>query len=406
MAQVKIEADDLADPSTKKEILAWNDYEINSSLFNAADAFTVEITPKPEWRKFFYTAGHKCRVYLDNELQMTGLLDTIQKSSSGDALSLTLSGRDYGGLLVDDTPPMITYYNRSMKQLIETLIVNHGAYITETVTDNAANRFIVSGKSKKVGKKSPVYRGITAERDWSTRSKPGEKIWDVINHMAEEIASHVWMSADGKLVIARPQYKQDPDIYGEGLYQITNKAGELTRSNCHISWDPSIADRFSHWNVTGQGTPKASAQGKTLSDHYNKARDPSPGFYTAGINRFHKENNLSIKNIKDNKMMRRMARTRMEKSIIDSYDMKATVFGHRPQPDAPLYTVDTMINVKLDTWGVNRPHYIIGRVFRNDASNGETTELDLIPPDIWLAHDHDSLSDTTYLDKLTKAVNF
>jgi prophage tail gpP-like protein len=405
MAQIKIEIDDLADQSKTEEIIAWNDYNLNSHMLNAADAFSIEITPKPKWRKYFYTGGHDCRVYLDNELQAMGIIDTIRKSSNGDSISLTLTGRDYAGLMVDDTPPMITYYNRSITQLIEALTVNHNLRINGIVTDNAANRYIVSGKSKKVGKSSPLYRSISTERDWATRSKPGERIWDTIQKLAEEIACHVWMSSDGKIVVARPQYAQDPDIYGEGLYQLTNKAGEVTRSNCHVAWDPSIADRFSHWNVTGQGMPKASAQGKELTDHYKKSEDPSPGFFRGAYNRLHKENNLSVRSVKDTKMVTRLARTRMEKSIIDSYDMKVTVLGHRPFVGAPLYTVDTMINCRFDTWGVNRPHYIIGRTFTN-SGDGEMTELDLIPPDIWLAMDHDAESDSGYLSKLKQAVDW
>lgn len=405
MSKVVIEVEDLNSPSTVKTIEAWEEYNLDSSLFDMADDFTIRIHPTKEHRDYFKTGGHVARVYLDGILQMTGIVDAIAKSSNDSEMSLTLTGRDFGGLLVDDTPPMITYYNRSLKQLIEALIANHSQYITSVITDNAANRYKLSGKRGKTGKKSPVYRGITTERSWTKRSKPGDKIADLIKQMAQEIACHVWMTADGALVVARPQYNQDPDTFGRGLYQVCDKAGNITDSNCHVSWDPSIADRFSHWNVTGQGTPKASLAGKDISERYCITQDPSPGFYTtSGTNRLHKENNLSLKSLQDKKMTRRLARTRLEKSIIESYDMRITVNGHRPFDTGPLWAVDTMVNVRLDPWGVNKPHYVIGRVFNKDPGAGETTELELIPANIWLAIDHDVVNDSQYYNDLKELI--
>jgi len=267
MSEVFIEVIDRVNQNQITKISGWQNCNISSTLFNQSDAFTLEITPTQEMRHIFITSGHEVRVYVDDEWQMSGIIDTLAKSSSTDGISLTISGRDFGGLLVDDTPPMITYANQTLRQIVEKLIARHSNYIDSIITDNSASRFIVAGKKGKTGTKSPVYRGIDTERTYQTRTKPGDKIFDVINKLAEEIACHVWMSVSGQLIIARPQYSQASDIYGEGLYQKCDSNGNIVSSNCNVSWDPSISNRFSDYNVTGQGTPTATAVGKTLSDH-------------------------------------------------------------------------------------------------------------------------------------------
>jgi prophage tail gpP-like protein len=139
-----------------------------------------------------------------------------------------------------------------------------------------------------------------------------------------------------------------------------------------------------------------------------KSQDPSPGFYSrAGsvlVERLHKENNLSVRSLRDKKMLRRLARTRMEQSITDNFDMTVTVNGHRPFDGGPLYTVDTVISCRFDPWDVDDIMYIIGRTFKHDSSSGETTELELIPSGIWLAQDHDAVNDGDYQADLMQRV--
>jgi len=323
---------------------------------------------------------------------------------AGVAAAMTLARGGRSVLLVDDAPPMITYANRSLRELIQLYISNHGAYISSVEVDNAVNRKILTGKIKttKTGKKVTVYTPIDSERDYQTRTNPNDTIWSLIVDQARRVGAHAWMSAQGTIVVSRPNYEIDPDIYGKGIWDTCDAEGNITGSNyINLAWTPSIADRASHYVVVGQGAPKTTALGAELSEHYSQAIDPSPGFHInsggALQARLTKKNIDSVRSLKNKGMVQRVARQKMEFAAIEGYSLTVTVAGHRPFEGGPIYSVDTMISVSSNIWGIMRPHYIIGRKLDNDTS-GMTTTLRLIPPEIWLpTGGTDSQSEQAYL---------
>lgn len=425
---VRIEVDHLTDPLADPLVLTdsgWLSYSITQDLASPTDSFTIALDPSvPELIKWFRRPGHSVRVYCDGHLQLKGIVESCPLDASADGLQLRLLGRDYGCLLVDDTAPMITYQNSTLRRLAELLIQKHRAYITEVISDNATNRHKICGAPvgasanlkrdsplyekalKKAqrgkGRSSAYYRGVDTERAYQTRNEPGETIWDSLKFLADQIGRLVWMSATGQLVLGLPDYWQESPY--KLLYIRVDDGMNVIGSNCTMTHEPDIADRRSTYAVTGQGRASASSVGKSIGDKYAVAHDPHPAFWTdptALQERIHKTEVLTARSVKDKLVVRRLARRKLELSLVKSAEIKAVVEGHRQSQDTPLWACDVPVDVEFGPRNIKAPYHIWKRVL-NYNTNGRTTELSLIPSGFWYGYDHNTYDDASYLSDLVR----
>jgi prophage tail gpP-like protein len=437
---IKIEADDPANPANTKVLDGWLNYEVISDMMSSADSFILSLIARKDVLDFFRTAGHKIRIFSDDSLQMTGIVDAVPTDSNKNGTTLTITGRDFGGLLTDAAAPMLTYDGLSLSQIAEKLIEPWSAYIPSVITDNAANRYMTAGITyrKRTGvsgapapgtssllgslsaptaapsaaggwqtlrRRSPDYRPINQDRQYQRRSKAGDRAWDVIYKLAQEISCHLWFSAAGELVLARPLYSQQSPY--PKLFLRIDDEGNTTESNCKISMDCDIGDRYANYTFIGQGSQSASSIGKVLSDHNYSASDYSPAFWIKEGNvlqsRLAKDDVIAVRNVKDTKFTRRLGRTKMEANAVDGYGMTIEVPGHRGGADGPLWSIDTVVDVEYGPKKVDGMHYIRGRTFRH-GNDGLTTTLNVIPVDIWLALDHDAVPDSVYAPDTSRLI--
>lgn len=400
-SEVRIEVDPLTDPTADPLVIEdWKSYEITDHMMQDSSDFTVAVVPTMEMLKFFRRAGQVIRIFVDETLQMTGIIDAAPLSAAADGMMLRLTGRDFGGLLIDGAARMITYNEQTLQKLAQKLVAPWGDYITEVITGYGADRYKIAGK-KGANKNAQVYRGVSSDTRYKYRTRPGDKVWGVLDSFAKDIASHLWMTADGKLVIDRPLYIQE--TVGKLYVEIDSNAN-VTDANCEIDHPGDIGDRSSEYVVYGQGTPDANSVGKAISDKFSSIGDPSDSFWleadTAPQSRLEKLNIQQVRNIKDALLVRRVARTQLEKTVVESYDMTAKVEGHRIGGDGPIWATDTMVDVDFQPREISAAHYVLGRSFAHEADQGVTTTLNLIPPDIWLALDHNTVSDKAYFEYL------
>jgi prophage tail gpP-like protein len=426
---VRIEVDHLTDPLAKPLVLTdsgWLSYSITQDLNSPTDDFRVVLDPSaPELIKWFRRPGHTVRIYCDGNLQLKGIVESCPLDASEDGLQLRLIGRDYGCLLVDDTAPMLTYANSTLRRLAELLIQKHSARITEVIADNAANRHKICGRpvgapanlkrdsplydkalqkaQRGKGRSSAYYRGVDTERAYQTRNEPGETIWDSLRFLASQIGRLVWMSATGQLVLGLPDYWQESPY--QPLYVRVDDRMNVIGSNCTMTHEPDIADRRSTYAVTGQGRPSANAVGKDVGDKYAVAHDPAPAFWIndggALQERLHKTETLTARNIQDKLMVRRLARRKLELSLVKSGEIKARVDGHRQSQETPLWACDTSVDVEFGPRNIKAPFHVWKRTLTYDA-NGRTTELGLIPSGFWYGYDHNTYDDASYLSDLVR----
>lgn len=438
---VRIEVEHPHDPTGDVlRIDDWLSYEVESDAFTDADAFTLRVAPTGDYLSFFRDAGHPVCIYYADNLIMTGIIEATPVTVGEHGPQIELTGRDVALFLADDAAPLLDLANQSLRMILEKLIAAHSADIPGIITDNSANRFGLVGKhpdyskvrairerekaKKKTGRRTKadieaaekeinaaaraatsaarrtsrkLYTPYSVDRDFKSQTQPGEKIWAVIERLAKHIGVTAWMTADGFLCMSRPDYAQD--AVGK-LYTRIDKNGNVTDSNCLMSRGPDIGDRYGEYLCLGQGRAHATATGKQLSDFEATARDPSRAFWWDAVTRRHQKiRTLTVRNTSDKKHLTRYARTLMEEAVIKSYNMTATVAEHEVYPGGPLWAVDTVTDVEYGPKEIDAPHWICRRQFTYDVEAGRETNLTPIPCDIWLAHDHDTLSDAAYFEK-------
>lgn len=397
--KIRIEAEHVTDPASGvTAINDWLSYEIESDMFKDTDAFTLRVPPTKELREFFRLPGHIIRIMHGDNIQMTGIVEATPITTGPEGLQLEITGRDFGAFLESDAP-IIDFTKNSLYDIVTALIGPWSEWIPGIVLDYELHRWRIVGKRAKKHKQS-TYAPITGERLFKKRSIIGDTSNALINRLAPQLGCHSWFAADGRIVLARPNYTQDP--LHSLIYQI-NDRGDTVKSNCHLSRTPDIGDRYSDYNVVGQGYANATQTGRVLSDHASTARDPSKAFWFEPLaRRLLKSSTRSVRNIQDKKLLRRAARTKMERAAIDTYGMVGDVPGHEMYEDGPMWAVDTVVDVDYQPKQINAPHYVVRRQFTMDAQNKDRTNFTLIPCGLWMATDHDKVSDSAYNATMSK----
>jgi prophage tail gpP-like protein len=437
---VRIEVEHLTDPTGEILIIdSWESYEIESDMMTDADAFTWRVQPRKDYIDFFRIPGHVARLYVANSLQMTGIIEATPDRSDTGGVELQLTGRDFAGMLVDSAAPLLDLTDMTLIQIVEKLLEPWAGIIPGVITDYGDYRFITTAHRSWNGYTSARRASQTAKRATQPREKKaateaakrlrqkkytrspwgalnndkifkeptqvGGSVFKLIKSLAGYIGVHAWMSPDGYVVLARPEYQQNP--VGQ-LYVRIDDDGNITGSNCTASRQPDIGDRYCDYSLVGQGYTSTAQKGKDLNS-YAVARDPSKSFWLDMLQRRLPKTHIeSVPRAQDKKMLVRKARTMAEENICRSYNFQVNVEGHRTTDvmatrDAndigPLWAVDTIVDVDYEPKAVTGPHLIRRRQFTGDK-DGQETNLTPIPSDIWLASDHDKVTDSVWANKL------
>jgi prophage tail gpP-like protein len=444
---VRIEVEHLSDPTEEIVVIdSWESYQVESNMMSPADNFTFRVQPRRDYIDFFRIPGHIVRLYIGDSLQMTGVIEATPDTSDTGGVQLQLTGRDFGGLLNDSAAPMLDITDQSLYKICELLLEPWSGLIPGIVTDYDDYRFITrayrsysgyrsaskAARDAKTQKDKPqgkvaaeaarklrqkrysksIWGALSADKVFKYPTRPGASVWSILESMAAWIGVHIWMAPDGYVVMARPKYDQEAS--GRIFVKIDDD-GNITKSNCTASRSPDIGDRYTEIQLVGQGYKTNTQKGKDLNSA-SRAIDPSESLWL-DLNtprRPYKKKIRSVSRAQDAKFLRRQGRTMVEKAIVKSYNFTVQVEGHRtsditPPEDGrddigPLWAIDTVVDVDYQPKAVTGPHYILRREFKYDRGSGRVTDLTPIPTDIWLAYDHDKISDSQWTKQLRETM--
>jgi prophage tail gpP-like protein len=451
----------LTDPGTGKSnrITHWTEYRVVQDIFSPADGFDCTMAAIENQRQFTSTGGQRAKVFSYGALQVNAIVDERSEATNLDNTDLQITGRGVGGLLLDSAvpPDRLSLANLTLSKAVQRITEPwQPTFITGVSTNAAGSRYLISGgvtggtarRSKRVlvrdsagnavrsgpnstplyrvvpipakkgkanrkafGKNSPVYAGTDQDSLRQTRIQPGEKVWDVISRLSRQIGAHAWVGAEGNVIIARPQYDFDAKAYGEGIVLKWDKTqGRATGGNVMgVQFETSISERHSETVAWGTGKPKKNSAGKKVLQKTIKVIDPSPAFWATndagglGANKLYKPNLITVKNVQDRKLIKRLIRGNLEESIINSFSLEYEMPGHFA-PSGVLWAIDSMVNIQDDRNGFQDSFYITKVERRFSMDRGKSTVLKVIPAKIWLYLDQDATGDDAYLNHLLKYV--
>ncbi len=202
-----------------RRLSGWTGVTIELAIDNCADGFSISAPFDPErvdLRERFKPFGYQlCKVFIGEDLIITGNIEKIELFDSADGQALTAQGRNKTGVLVDCYIDEVGYqYNkRTLSSIIMQLTAKYGVTVI-------------------VKKDTGVIEECIAE--------PGQRIFDFIAKLAEGFALFLSSNELGQLILSEP-----PKIAGIPVASII--AGKSPYIGGSASYDGTV--RFSRYNV-------------------------------------------------------------------------------------------------------------------------------------------------------------
>jgi prophage tail gpP-like protein len=318
---------------------------VASDLYEAADSFSFEAYPVGD---FTPAAGMKCEFYVNGLLEMTGIIDKIERGYESSGRFITITGRDVMSLVVDSyCESFVTILNSNLITVAQRLLRNV-PYIGYFIYDDAAQ-----------------------QRDSSKpfiQIEPGQKIFDVLKSVATSRGLVFYADAQGNLLFRKPQGK------GRTAFNLEVSPNKPNVTIIKGSVSDDISSRYSRYTVVTQ------EQGSGESDPVQinaKAvvKDENFPFKNILVKPF-------VEAISDDKdSPSKLAKLYMEKNRALSRSVNYTVKGH--SQNVLNWAIDELVSVKDFELNVNEVLLVYSRTFRG-SSQGQYTELKLGIPGLVL----------------------
>lgn len=206
-------------------------YEISHNLYSADSNF--QFTPGRPSTKI--CAGDECRLYINDVLAMTGIVDSPEVSYSKTGITHIVTGRDIIGLVVDQyVTKWQTYKGKTLRYLAETLLQEVPIVSKkEIVFDPGAEKLNVTGDA--------------------IQTEPGQTVFDVLKSAAVARGLLFYANSAGQFVFGKPKSKEAAQCF----FTVKKKPGGGYYSKSNILTGKHTADSMRHYRtiiVTGENS--------------------------------------------------------------------------------------------------------------------------------------------------------
>lgn len=319
----------------------WKSYRIDSDLLTPADGWEMSLGAMDGTLPAQIYEGAEVKLRLDQDLILSGSIDTIDDDTDKQGTRIDLAGRDAGAFLMDCSADMLTLNDSTLKQII-----------TKAVFPLGITKISWRAPQKSIRKR--------------VHTEPGQSVWEWVQAACEANNVWPWFEPDGTLVIGQPDYTVPP---------VATLVLDGDRTNVEsMSVKRSITERFSKVTVYGQaagdgGDGVAHVVGVAIDDAVRIKR--------------HKVV------VDGNCETTELATARAHKIIADGR-MSGTrvvvkVTGHRTGA-GHVWTPGMRATLECPKKRVNGIWYLIRRVLKRNRSEGKVTELHFIEDGSWMLH--------------------
>lgn len=341
-------------------------YSLASDLYQAADAFTLELAnPETPIR-----GGQLCKVFVNGNLELYGLIDKVIRRYDKGGLKLTVQGRDKMGILIDNyAESFISIEGMKLKTLAERLI-RPLPFINRADIEYQENiRGTLKHKKKTAGGAAPTsLLDLLDKGQKVARIEPGKTVFEVLKQYAESRGLLFYLIYQGnaaKFVFGRPKVAG-----GDPAFSLINRKSDGSANNVESGERADDAkEHYSKIIVVGQQQGDDSMAPGKHNTYKILTDDQAPVPKT-----------LVAINNNDYQSAALHARMLMEKARLASQTLTYTVAGHsQGQNNWRINELCSVVDESLDVDGV---FLIYGRTFKLSLSEGTTTELVLGPPGV------------------------
>lgn len=355
------------------EIGGWSGYHVESSM----------LKPAGEWelrRPFDLQAWNLLRrdsdvmIRIDGTTILRGFIDRRRGSSREG--TITISGRDRAGRLVDESAPSINYTGMTVLEAFRRLA---RPWFTSITLSDARNRRLRVGKGKRVAAGSEPVVTINVRVARQGRVHPGEKRSQVMHEIAERCGLIWWSSADGEeIFLGKPNDAQSPQ------YEFFHPArGAITVNDMVI--DEDDGDRYSLIMCGGNGGATPDDYGSNVTDRRGVVYDdPANRINGTGRDFIHPKRlylpEKSFDSFADAQRVARAEQIRRDykRQIVT---VEAPLHGQFLSSGQPvtLFAPNTVAHVVNDEYQIDDTYLIVDCSYSSNRDQGETTTMHMVP---------------------------
>ncbi len=331
-----------------KKIEHFISYQVESDLFVADDAFSIELAA-PETS---IDAGDQCKLYVNDELELNGIVDKTVRSYDKKSRKFSIQGRDLMGLLVDASiEEFITLENTDLKTLTERLLKN---------VPFINRKEIIYGKGNK-GRVVPLK-----SKDESfdlIQTEPGETIFEVLKKYAMSRGLLFFALPNGTLVYGEPLSKGSPE------FKLNAKRSGMGNNILEGQITRDISQGCSKVVVLGQ--KQGGEAWEEVDDLNVSAEIGNPNFP------FYKPHVITLES--DGQDPKQAAKLIMEQKNFASFTLQYKTNGH--SQSGKNYQVNALCTVEDEIENIFGDFLIYGRTFER-SKQGVFTTLNLSVPGV------------------------
>jgi prophage tail gpP-like protein len=326
-------------------------YTIEADIYTADDAFSLELA-NPELTP---AAGQRCELHVNGILEVTGIIDRVQKSYTKASRSLKVEGRDLTGLLVDSyCEEFIDVQGMTVKALAERLI-RKVPYIQRK--DVVYQDNIRGNLKKKKGRNAAIAAFDVAQS--FAKIEPGQTIFEVLRTYAMSRGMMFFSLPDGTFVFGKPKDGGEPPY--RLVMRKTNPRGNNVLEGTLMD---DVSKRYSKITMVGQ------QQGLDIID---AASVSTKAVVTDSTFPFYKPYVATDQN--DSRSPKLHAQMLMERMKYEGFRLEYKVPGH--SQGGINWRINEMCRVTDEVLGLDGDYLIYGRTFELSKEQGVITTLKL-----------------------------
>lgn len=223
----------------------FTDVAVNSAIENFSSSFSFSTTVKENSLGVIQNdlkLGQPAKVFVDNDLIITGFIESLDIAYSADSHSINVSGRDIGGDLIDSSIRQKSYIQRDFFKLINLVLVDNG-YLIKVIN--------------KVGT-------LTLESTETIKTEQSDSVFDFLDRYAKKLQVLLKINPNGDLEIIR----EDNDVVKNFLINDFTENNNILSANLSLT----TVDRFNIIEVYSQDNNKTHT--KTSISQKGTATDP------------------------------------------------------------------------------------------------------------------------------------
>lgn len=335
----------------------FTDVMVNSSLENFCSSFAFSTTVKEKVSFLGKRTGKiqndiklqsKVRVLIDDIVVITGYVEDLNVDYDATNHTITYSGRDIGGDIVDSSIKQKTYKQRNFAVLLKMVLFENG-FTTVRVINKAGNLYLESSETIK--------------------TEQGEKIFDFMDRYAKKLQVILKINEYGNLVIMR----ESDEVVKNMLINNLTSDNNILSANLNLT----TKDRFNVVEVYSQSNNKThtkksiSQKGIAEDKTIRKTRRIAIDLKTAS-------NSPTLKALAQwNINLRRAKGSRYRCKVVDYYSERIQKILFLNVGYDKLWKPNTLVDIVDDIAQVKGTFLIQGVEFQKNV-NGSFTTLDIV----------------------------